>query len=662
MMLEWFGWAAAILFAGSLAAVLARRSDRVALALGSGTAILGCLLGATASVIALLIGSRESVLVPWTLPLGELHLALDPLASFFLLCIFVVSGLAAAYGWSYLGTHAGHRPVAPAAALFNVLVASMILLVTARDGVLFLAAWEVMSLASFFLVTFEDDQEVVRRAGMTYLIASHLGAMCLFVLFAILSGGTASFDFDRFAAVGAPGGMAGACFLLALFGFGTKAGFWPVHVWLPDAHPAAPSHVSALMSGVMIKMGIYGLLRSLTFLGPPDAWWGTTLILLGAITGIGGVLHALGQHQLKRLLAYSSVENIGIIAFGIGLGILGQSRSDPTLAFLGYAGALLHVLNHGLFKGLLFQGAGAIIHATGVRELDRLGGLSRRMPLTSVTFLIGSAAICGLPPLNGFVSEWLVFLAAFHGASQLSAPWAASALVVVPALALIGGLGVACFTRAYGVIFLGTPRSEAPARAEEAGAGILFPMLLAAAACLGIGIWPQGILRVLVPAVASISGTGPPADALGAFAAILRVSVALLLVTGGIVGLRFLLLRGREIREGTTWGCGYVAPTARMQYTGASFAQPLLAPFGGLLDIVVNQRGPKGYFPREAVFEERTGDPAGERLLVPMTRHLLGLLSRLRVIQHGRVQLYLAYIFVTLIALLLWQLSGSSGR
>jgi len=660
-MLEWFGWSVAILLAGSVAALLAHRSDRAAAALGSLAAIAGCVLGATASVVALLLGTKENLRVPWALPLGEIHLALDPLASFFLLCVFIVSGLAAAYGWSYLKAYAGHRAIAPAVALFNALVAAMALLVAARDGVLFLAAWEAMSLTSFFLVTFEDDQEIVRRAGMTYLIASHLGAACLFVLFAILSGGTASFDFDRFGAAGAPAGMAGMCFLLALFGFGTKAGFWPVHVWLPDAHPAAPSHVSALMSGVMIKMGIYGLLRALTFLGPPATWWGTLLILLGAITGIGGVLHALGQHQLKRLLAYSSVENIGIIAFGLGLGIIGQSRGDPTLSFLGYSGALLHVLNHGLFKGLLFQGAGSIIHATGVRELDRLGGLARRMPVTGLTFLIGSAAICGLPPLNGFVSEWLVLLAAFHGASEPSAPSAASALLVIPALALIGGLGVACFTRAYGVVFLGTPRAESIESAREA-TGMRIPMLLGALACLGIGIWPQGILALVAPVATSISGADPPLGWLGALSGITRIAVALAAGTGGIVALRSLLLRGREIREGTTWGCGYAAPTPRMQYTGASFAQPLLAPFGGLLDIVVNRRGLKGYFPREAAFEERTGDPAGERLLVPITRHLLRLLSRLRVIQHGRVQLYLAYILATLVALLLWQLSGSPSR
>ena len=660
-MLQGLGWAGALLLGGSLAALLSRRSDRAALALGSIAAVAASGLGLAFSVAALLGGSYESVRVPWSLPLGEIHVAIDPLAAFFLLCVFAVSGLTALYGWGYLRHYIGHRPVSSAAALFNLLVLSMALLVVARDGVLFLAAWELMSISSFFLVTFEDDQEAVRRAGMTYLIASHLGAACLFVLFVIFSGGTGSFDFDRFAARGAPAGMAGVCFLLATAGFGTKAGFWPVHVWLPDAHPAAPSHVSALMSGVMIKMGIYGLLRVLTFLGPPEAWWGTLLVVLGAITGVGGVLHALAQHHFKRLLAYSSIENMGIIAIGIGLGVLGQSRGAPAVAFLGYAGALLHVLNHGLFKGLLFQGAGAVIHATGARDLDSLGGLSGRMPVTGPAVLVGSAALCGLPPLNGFVSEWLLYVAAFTGAGALPPPWAISAMIAVPALALIGGLAVACFSKLFGVAFLGAPRTQAASRAGEVGPAMLLPMRLAAAASLAIGVWPQGVVRLVAPAVASVSSALPTVETLGTLSAITRLAAALFAIVAVVSLSRLLLLRGREIRAEGTWACGYAALTPRMQYTGASFSQPLLVPFGGALDVKVSRRGPSGYFPREADFDEHTGDPAGERILLPATRHLLGVFSRVRVIQQGRIQLYLAYILATLIALLLWQLGGRPG-
>ena len=329
----------ACLCAAGLFSLFAGHSDRAALAIGTVGSALACLVGVAASLSALIDGEERSLRAAWPLPVGELHVALDALSSFFLVCVFLVSGLAAVYGGGYLRPYIGKRRLAPALFFFNLLVASMAVVAIARDGILFLIAWEVMSLTSFFLVTFESEREEVRRAGMTYLIASQLGVIFLFVLFALLSrhsGGT--YDFDVLGASGAAG-LANVCFLLALVGFGTKAGFWPLHVWLPDAHPAAPSHVSALMSGVMIKMGIYGLLRTLSFLGRPPAWWGATLIGVGAVSGLIGILNALAQRDLKRRLAYSSVENIGIIALGIGLGLLGQSQGNASVAFLGFAGA-----------------------------------------------------------------------------------------------------------------------------------------------------------------------------------------------------------------------------------------------------------------------------------------------------------------------------------
>ena len=295
---------------------------------------------------------------------------------------------------------------------FNGLAASMAMVAVAANGVLFLICWEVMALCSFFLVTFESEEESVQRAGWTYLVATHIGTAFLLVLFLMLGrqAGGGSLDFDTFlAARGHMGAAADVLFLLALVGFGAKAGFVPFHIWLPEAHPAAPSPVSAVMSGVMLKTGIYGILRTLTFLGAPHLWWGWLLIATGLVSGIFGVLMALAQHDLKRLLAYHSVENIGIIALGLGLGVLGVAWRLPALAVLGFAGGLLHVVNHALFKGLLFMGAGSVQHATGTREIDLLGGLIKRMPWTGRTFLIGAVAICGLPPLNGFVSELLIY-------------------------------------------------------------------------------------------------------------------------------------------------------------------------------------------------------------------------------------------------------------
>ncbi len=292
----------------------------------------------------------------------------------------------------------------------------MTLVLVARNAVLFLSAWELMAVSSFFLVTFEHERESVRSAGWIYLVATHLGTGFLLAFFILMGRETGSMNFDVWAAQGIhTQGLAGILFLMAVVGFGTKAGFMPFHVWLPEAHPAAPSHVSALMSGVMIKTGIYGLLRAFTFLGAPPLWWGWLFIGIGLSSGVLGVLFALAQHDLKRLLAYHSVENIGIIALGIGVGLLGQNTGSPALVALGFGGALLHVLNHALFKGLLFLGAGAVAHSAGTREIDRLGGLLKQMPWTAATFLIGAAAISGLPPLNGFVSEFLIFLGAFKG-------------------------------------------------------------------------------------------------------------------------------------------------------------------------------------------------------------------------------------------------------
>jgi hydrogenase-4 component B len=470
----------ALLCVSALASALAGRSDRLALGIGTAGGALGCGIGTVASLAALLRAEQSSLRASWSLPVGELHVALDTLSSFFLLCVFLVSGLSAVYATGYLRAHSGSRRLSPALFFFNLLVASMAILALARDGILFLIAWELMSLASFFLVTYENEREDVRRAGITYLIASHLGLVFLFVLFGLLGRGPASYDFDAFAAAAPAVGLANICFFLALIGFGSKAGFWPVHIWLPDAHPAAPSHVSALMSGVMIKMGIYGLLRTLTFLGPPPGWWGGFVIAIGDISGVAGVLQALDQHDLKRLLAYHSVENIGIIALGIGLGLLGQSQGNTTVAFLGYSGGLLHVLNHGLFKGLLFKGAGSVLHGAGTRDIESLGGLYRRMPVTATTFLLGSAAISGLPPLNGFVSEWLIYVAAFRASAHFPTLWAISALVVIPALALIGGLAAACFVKAFGVAFLGEPRTDAASQAHEAPATMQVPMILGA--------------------------------------------------------------------------------------------------------------------------------------------------------------------------------------
>lgn len=650
--------AAALLAASALAALLVCRSNRAVLAVGAGGALAASALGLGAAVVALVTGGHAEIVGPFALPLGSLRFGLDALSSFFAVCVCAISGLAAFYGIGYLRGYENTRRLWPAVVGFNILEAAMLLVVLARDGVCFLLAWELMSLASFFLVTFESERDSVRRAGTTYLIASHIGVLVLLALFAFLARGAGSFAFADMAGAAALAGST-VCFVLALVGFGTKAGFWPVHFWLPDAHPAAPSHVSAVMSGVMIKMGIYGLLRVLTFLGPPPAWWGILLVLLGAVSGIGGVLHALAQHDLKRLLAYHSVENIGIIALGIGVGMLGQHYGNTTVAGLGYAGGLLHVLNHGLFKGLLFQGAGAVLHATGTRDMGALGGLLRQMPVTGATFLVGAAAISGLPPLNGFASEFLVYLGAFYGAGQLPKTASVAALLVLPALALIGGLAAACFVKAFGVVFLGEPRTDASKRAHEMRLAMRAPMVISAIACAAIGLFPAAGLALAAPAARFLGGTTLPSMSL-LYSITLGATVLLALIAL-FGGLRIRLLRGRPVEPGPTWGCGYPHPTARMQYTATSFADPVLMPFASAMQVHTHGGSPAGYFPTTAHFEKHLGDMAGERVLVPAWRRFLHTALRLKAIQHGRMQLYLVYMLVTLVALLLWQMGGALG-
>jgi formate hydrogenlyase subunit 3/multisubunit Na+/H+ antiporter MnhD subunit len=539
----------------------------------------------------------------------------------------------------------------------------MMLVLLARNAVLFLIAWELMALASFFLVTFEHERESVREAGWIYFVATHLGTAFLLAFFLLLARDTGSMDFTVWAEKGVQAqGLASILFLLAIIGFGTKAGFMPLHVWLPEAHPAAPSHVSALMSGVMIKTGIYGLLRALTFLGAPPMWWGWGLIAIGLSSGVLGVLFALAQHDLKRLLAYHSVENIGIIALGLGAGLLGMSTGSSMLIVLGFGGGLLHVVNHALFKGLLFLGAGAVLHGTGTLEIDHLGGLLKRMPWTAATFLIGAVAISGLPPLNGFVSEFLIFLGAFKGGVSAGGAIAVPLFALVAGLALIGGLAAACFTKAFGIVFLGEPRSEQVSHAHEVDWTMRLPMLILAAGCVLIGLFAPVAVRSLEMVLKGITKLQPVvvteslATATSPLTWIMMGAVAFLALLTALVLLRRGLLARRRAETDVTWGCGYAQPTSRMQYTASSFAQPLTDLFGPLLGTKKKISSPRGIFPAEAALKTTTPDISSEEMYRPLFGRINEWLSQLRWVQHGKVQLYVLYIAVTLIVLLVWEL------
>ncbi len=650
-----------ILLLGGVLALAANRNPLLSTRLGVAGAVAGSSVGLVSAVYCLYMDGFDTLHYPWAVPFGSLALGMDALSAFFLIPMYLLGGLAAIYGGEYMRPWFGRKPVGPHWFFYNLLIAGMALVVTARDGLLFLVAWEVMSLAPFFLVVFDDDKETVRQAGWTYLIAAHIGAVPLIALFILLGLPSGSLGFEGFD-MAASSGMAGMLFILAILGFGTKAGFLPLHVWLPEAHPAAPSHVSAVMSGVMIKTGIYGIIRTLTFLGPPPAWWGIALIGIGIASGVIGVLFAIAQHDLKRMLAYSSVENIGIISLGLGMGLYGSYLGSPLIAVMGYGGALLHVLNHALFKGLLFMGAGAVLHSAGTAALDRLGGLFKKTPITGLAFLAGSAAVAGLPPLNGFTGEFTIYLAGITAGSPASSAAALAAWCMVAGLALIGGLSAACFANAFGSSFLGEPRSHDAAGAHEPALAMTAPMAFLAACCLGAGLFSPWVLLVSAPVISG--ATGMPEDVVESqivvpASALMKVSAVFAVLLGVIALLAWVRLRliaGKEVGAAGTWDCGYAAPTARMQYTASSFAQPITGLMGGLLRAGRRLAMPSGLFPKSASFD--TGVPGGamEHLYRPAFNLAAAALNRFRWLQHGKIHLYILYIVVALVVLLLWKL------
>ena len=652
-----------VLLCGGIIMLLVNRVGKNYSWLGAFTVVVAAVMGCIPAVEVLVGGFTLEFRCAWSVPFGEFFVELDPLSAWFLLPTLLLSALSAIYGVEYLRSWEEKRSLGPVWFCYCLLVIGMVLVLVARNAVLFLVAWELMALASFFLVTFEHELESVREAGWIYFVATHLGTAFLLAFFLLLARETGSMDFNVWVNQRIhTQGLAGILFCLAIIGFGSKAGFMPLHVWLPEAHPAAPSHVSALMSGVMIKTGIYGLIRAFIFLGTPPLWWGWGLIAIGVTSGVLGVLFALAQHDLKRLLAYHSVENIGIIALGLGVGLLGMNTGAPALIGLGFGGALLHVVNHALFKGLLFLGAGAVLHGTGTWEIDDLGGLLKRMPWTAATFLVGAVAISGLPPLNGFVSEFLIFWGAFKGGILTSGPVAVPLLAVIAGLALIGGLAVACFTKAFGIIFLGEPRSEHVAHAHETGWAMRLPMLALAFGCGLIGLLAPLVVRGLRSVLEELSGI--QRDVVGINLAtttntltfVVIGALTFLLVTAALVLLRRSLLGGRKVGTSATWGCGYARPTPRMQYTASSFAQPLTDLFRPLLGTRKRIVPPNGLFPVGAALKTETPDLTHEEMYRPMFERANDWLSQVRWLQHGKVQLYVLYIAITLVVLLVWKL------
>ena len=608
---------------------------------------------ALAAAICVLAGGGTWEWQPDFLLGGErVHLRLDALSAFFLTLLAVLGGVGAVYGREYWADTAHPRSAPSGRAWWTGLITSLGLVLLSTNGLHFLIVWELFTVCSYFLVTSERQRREVRAAGWLYLSASHVAVLALFVFFASLAAQTGSWELgpmrDRAEFV--------PLFWLALVGFGLKAGMFPLHIWLPSAHANAPSHVSAILSGITIKIGIYGLVRFAGWLPVPDAA-GWTVATLGVVSAVLGVAFALGQHDLKRLLAYHSVENIGIILIGVGFAMVATANGNALWGQLALAGGLLHVWNHGLFKALLFLGAGSVLHATGTREMSKLGGLWRAMPWTAGCFTLGAAAISGLPPLNGFVSEWLVYLGLFDAVSSRSpAAWIAVPAVVL--LAMTGALALACFVKVVGIVFLGMPRTEAATHAHESGSLMRAPMLVLAAACVAIGLMPV----VFWPAVARAVAEWQPAWTETS------VPLPLFALAGcnigfALLGLLVAVLLWRRVRRNgvsraVTWDCGYAAPTARMQYTTGSFAGIITGWFAWILRPERHARLPEGNFPTRASFSEHTPETVLEKVVEPAGAVVMVVSSAARRLQHGRIQSYILYLLIGLIVLALLVFAG----
>lgn len=644
-----------VLLAGALLPLLAWRHNHWAGLLGAAGALLGSALGLAGAGLALLDPTPATAQLEWRSLGLNLCLHLDGLAAFFLLPVFLLVFSGALYATGYLHLDGRGLQGARHWLCFNLLAASMALVVGAADSLLFLIAWELMSLSSFLLVIFDLADEGAKRAGWIYLVATHLGTAFLFYLFFEeyrLAGSTEFANFTVLASLPAAGSV--LFFFLALLGFGTKAGLFPMHSWLPEAHAAAPSHVSALMSGVMIKTAVYAFLRILTFLPPLPPWCGLTAAGLGMVGALTGIALASLQNDLKRSLAYSTVENIGLIFLGLGLWLYCRSKGLEVAGTLLLAGALLHVWNHALFKSLLFFGAGSLLHATGTREISRLGGLLRRMPATGFLLVLGGGAIAALPPLNGLISEWLLYLGLLQAGQASAGGQAFLFMLFVIMLAMVGAMVLLTVTRIIGIGLAGEPRSPESLAARESGPAMLAAMGLAALGCLLVGILPGRVVGLLSAPLGVLAPRAPgPDPAMLPFGPAWSLAgLALFLALAGLIAGRY---RRRGIDGLGTWACGFVKPSARMSYTAGGYGQ--LAQdevYCACLRPAVAGERRADLFPAAWQWLTSLIDPLLARGFIPLFARVSALAATGRGLQSGQLSLYFTYFFVATILLLGW--------
>ncbi len=665
-----------LLFFFLLITPLLRYNQRLLINIGFSFTTVASFLVTAAGISAVASGVVETVVLPIGLPDLPFHLRLDLLSGYFLVVVGLLALFVSIYSIGYVKGYLGHRSVTSLIVFYTVFLAGMLLVILADDAFFFLIAWEMMAASSYFLVMFEDERMENRRAAFLYLVVAHVGAIAILLSFGVMAGlatgftGFQSYTFDAMRDTELPAGLATLAFLLAFFGFAAKAGVIPLHVWLPEAHPVAPSNVSALMSGVMLKTAIYGIVRVVfDLIGDFPWWWGALVLVFGLVSAVMGVLYALMQHDLKRLLAYHSVENIGIILIGIGLAMIFTSFNMSLLAALALIAGLYHTINHAMFKGLLFMGAGSVLHATHERNMEEMGGLIRFMPWTAVLFLIGCISISALPPFNGFVSEWLTYQA-FLLSPALPSPLLNLLIPLGAALlALTSALAAACFVKAYGVTFLGHQRGHRHGTVHEVRWSMRIGMLLAGLTCLVLGVLPTFMINWMDPLAQDLvdGSIGASASGLGWMwltpIAAERASYAAPIAFLGIlcvVVVTYLLLhtRSTSMKRVPLWDCGFEKVTNRMQYTATSFAIPLRRIFGFLFSIKEHvkqiQPVPHPAYPQRLYYHLRVRDRFWLWIYQPVVDASFWLSRRIGRMQHGRIQVYLIYSFVTILFLLIF--------
>ena len=644
--MEIYFLALGILFAGALLSFVVKESwkFKVCSVFSFLSAIL-LLLPATAVILTGIPCGQTIYMSP---VLGDVNFVIDPLSAFFVVVISFMSFLGTLYANGYMKPYFNKGMNISSHCFFlMMLITSMILVVTVQNALFFLIVWEMMSLSSFFLVIFEGEKKEVISAGIKYLIYMHISVIFIITAFVLLNIQANSLNFADFASVLQNNStFANLVFLLAFAGFGIKAGFVPFHNWLPDAHPAAPTHVSGIMSGVMIKTGIYGILRVLLFVGIPSKLISYTVLVIAAISALYGVLYAITQHDIKRLLAYHSIENIGIIGIGIGVGMLGLAYGNSVVAILGFAGGILHILNHSIFKELLFFAAGSAYLKTHTRNIEKLGGLIKSMPYTALMFIVGSVAICGLPPFNGFISEFLIYAGMLQGIPASEINLFITLVFAIAALALVGTMAILCFTKASGIMFLGNPRSENAANVkEDVSRVMILPMGILAFLTFFIGMFPQYFIGgVLVPVSlfvrdeAAFPVFGSVIGLMDTISWYFLIFLVMLLV---LFALRALMRRKEE--RHCTWGCGYNHPNNHMQYTASSYASLFISTLKPLFKRVSHIKKPKELFPKEAYYEQEIQDIEEAYIVKPLVMWDEKFLTKFERIQSGNIQQYILF-------------------